>query len=221
MNDTLLLYSLAWITQRLYIHGYCCYFLWLMAYLSALLLILLLFPVLHLLVTLFPLPLPPPLPPPCISSSAGPKQEMIYDFWRMVWQENCFSIVMITKLVEVGRVSFPSLCPVTSPAACEDGWREGVSEDPFYHLLYIRIAAAPCVVWEEMAAAVWSWVITFLLWWLCSKVRALMYMKDHGGTFGLYEYEYNRLLLNYIKYIYDKVLHEVFSLHWKLSVNQK
>uniref|UniRef100_A0A8C1LFC6 Receptor-type tyrosine-protein phosphatase U n=1 Tax=Cyprinus carpio TaxID=7962 RepID=A0A8C1LFC6_CYPCA len=33
-----------------------------------------------------------------------PKQETVYDFWRMVWQENCFSIVMITKLVEVGRV---------------------------------------------------------------------------------------------------------------------
>uniref|UniRef100_A0A8C4NQG6 protein-tyrosine-phosphatase n=1 Tax=Dicentrarchus labrax TaxID=13489 RepID=A0A8C4NQG6_DICLA len=33
-----------------------------------------------------------------------PKQETLYDFWRMVWQENCFSIVMITKLVEVGRV---------------------------------------------------------------------------------------------------------------------
>uniref|UniRef100_A0AAY4CSM1 Receptor-type tyrosine-protein phosphatase U n=1 Tax=Denticeps clupeoides TaxID=299321 RepID=A0AAY4CSM1_9TELE len=38
------------------------------------------------------------------SLNRGPKQETVYDFWRMVWQENCFSIVMITKLVEVGRV---------------------------------------------------------------------------------------------------------------------
>lgn len=44
-------------------------------------------------------------PQPCFWRSAGPKQDMIYDFWRMVWQENCYSIVMITKLVEVGRVS--------------------------------------------------------------------------------------------------------------------
>ncbi|XP_016141981.1 receptor-type tyrosine-protein phosphatase U-like [Sinocyclocheilus grahami] len=40
-----------------------------------------------------------------INREVRPKQDMIYDFWRMVWQENCYSIVMITKLVEVGRVS--------------------------------------------------------------------------------------------------------------------
>lgn len=66
-----------------------------------------------------------------VSPSAGPKQEMIYDFWRMVWQENCFSIVMITKLVEVGRVGLPSLCPVTPPDASKDRWREHISGDSF------------------------------------------------------------------------------------------
>ncbi|XP_063513907.1 receptor-type tyrosine-protein phosphatase U isoform X8 [Pongo pygmaeus] len=34
-------------------------------------------------------------------ATQGPKPEMVYDFWRMVWQEHCSSIVMITKLVEV------------------------------------------------------------------------------------------------------------------------
>uniref|UniRef100_A0A8C9TV55 protein-tyrosine-phosphatase n=1 Tax=Scleropages formosus TaxID=113540 RepID=A0A8C9TV55_SCLFO len=34
----------------------------------------------------------------------GPKQDMVYDFWRMVWQENSYSIIMLTKLVEAGRV---------------------------------------------------------------------------------------------------------------------
>uniref|UniRef100_A0A8C2X019 protein-tyrosine-phosphatase n=1 Tax=Cyclopterus lumpus TaxID=8103 RepID=A0A8C2X019_CYCLU len=34
-----------------------------------------------------------------------PMQETVYDFWRMVWQENSAAIVMVTNLVEVGRVS--------------------------------------------------------------------------------------------------------------------
>uniref|UniRef100_A0A670ZMM9 protein-tyrosine-phosphatase n=1 Tax=Pseudonaja textilis TaxID=8673 RepID=A0A670ZMM9_PSETE len=41
----------------------------------------------------------------------SPKQEMVYDFWRMVWQEHCSSIVMITKLVEVGRVKCAKYWP--------------------------------------------------------------------------------------------------------------
>uniref|UniRef100_A0A3Q2Y0U9 Receptor-type tyrosine-protein phosphatase kappa n=1 Tax=Hippocampus comes TaxID=109280 RepID=A0A3Q2Y0U9_HIPCM len=38
------------------------------------------------------------------SASAGPMQETVLDFWRMVWQENTAAIVMVTNLVEVGRV---------------------------------------------------------------------------------------------------------------------
>uniref|UniRef100_A0A8B9KQ95 protein-tyrosine-phosphatase n=1 Tax=Astyanax mexicanus TaxID=7994 RepID=A0A8B9KQ95_ASTMX len=37
-------------------------------------------------------------------SSQRPMQETVIDFWRMVWQENTATIVMVTNLVEVGRV---------------------------------------------------------------------------------------------------------------------
>lgn len=153
MNDTLLLYSLAWITQHLYTDGYCCYFLWLMAHPSALLIL--------LPFSFSPPPTPPSIPLLYISSSAGPKQEMIYDFWRMVWQENCFSIVMITKLVEVGRVGFPSF--LSSDLSSQAWWwmkRMYFSAVSFYLSRYISRNAA--VLLQEMAA-VWSKWLPFVL----------------------------------------------------------
>ncbi|XP_032877125.1 receptor-type tyrosine-protein phosphatase kappa isoform X5 [Amblyraja radiata] len=37
-------------------------------------------------------------------ATQGPVHETVYDFWRMVWQEQSVCIVMVTNLVEVGRV---------------------------------------------------------------------------------------------------------------------
>lgn len=35
----------------------------------------------------------------------GPKINTIIDFWRMVWQENVHQIIMLTNIIEDGKVS--------------------------------------------------------------------------------------------------------------------
>lgn len=47
-------------------------------------------------------------------SLKGPMQETVFDFWRMVWQENTAAIVMVTNLVEVGRVGMKFMSTVTA-----------------------------------------------------------------------------------------------------------
>lgn len=48
--------------------------------------------------------------------NVGPLSETVCDFWRMVWEKRLPTIVMLTELMEGGRVSFIGIegNPVTS-----------------------------------------------------------------------------------------------------------
>uniref|UniRef100_A0A8K9XR94 protein-tyrosine-phosphatase n=1 Tax=Oncorhynchus mykiss TaxID=8022 RepID=A0A8K9XR94_ONCMY len=52
-----------------------------------------------------------------------PMQETVYDFWRMVWHENTATIVMVTNLVEVGRViPLHPVSPLSPQVKCCKYW---------------------------------------------------------------------------------------------------
>ncbi|XP_075265681.1 receptor-type tyrosine-protein phosphatase S-like isoform X1 [Convolutriloba macropyga] len=62
-------------------------------------------------------------------STQGPLEETLGDFWRMVWEQNSYTVVMMTKLEEKSRTK------------CDRYWPEKVGEGETYGLIEVQLQA--------------------------------------------------------------------------------
>ena len=46
-------------------------------------------------------------PNPTFFVIVGPMADTVNEFWRMIWEQDCTSIICLTKIVEMGKVSSP------------------------------------------------------------------------------------------------------------------
>jgi protein tyrosine phosphatase len=61
-------------------------------------------------------------------ATQGPLPSTFEDFWRMVWEQNCYIIVMLTQLVERGRTKCHRYWPGSQPEVYDDICVDMISE---------------------------------------------------------------------------------------------
>ena len=75
---------------------------------------------------------------------AGPTEDTVIDFWRMIWQERSSTIVCLTNLHELGKVILTlslHIPVIQSQDSYQVAWRNGTTELAPQILLFVCLAA--------------------------------------------------------------------------------